>query len=101
MVRLTPNEHRLEMLRMLARRQHDKISNLAFELGVSEITIMRVIHTLSLYYPIYTTQGKGGGVHIVDNFRFGMKYLNDTQFEALAKVISKIGKEDAKIVYYC
>ena len=45
-------------------RRFDTVANLAFEFGVTDRTIRNDILTLSLEYPIYTTKGNGGGIHV-------------------------------------
>ena len=64
-------ERRQEILKILCRRRHETVANLAFELCVSERTIRRDIETLSLSEPIYTQTGRyGGGVYITGNGTF-------------------------------
>ena len=61
-------ERRTEIMRVLYRRRHEKISNLAEEFGVSVRTILRDIEVLSATEPIYTQCGRYyGGVYIMDN----------------------------------
>lgn len=88
--RVSASERRIELLDVLVERRHDNINNLAFEFGVSTATIMRDIQTLSLSYPIYTTQGNGGGVHVVDGYRGKRKYLNEMESSLLEKLASKL-----------
>lgn len=91
---MSASERRMELLDVLVERRHDNINNLAFEFGVSTATIMRDIQTLSLSYPIYTTQGNGGGVHVVDGYRGGRKYLTETESDLLEKLASKLTGTD-------
>lgn len=79
-------------------RRHDAVENLAFEFNVSERTIRRDIELLSLDYPIYTTQGNGGGVHIIDDCITGRKLMSYKQEELLQKLVSTLGSEDAEIM---
>lgn len=67
-------ERRSEIIRLLSRRRHEKIENLAFEFGVSEKTIRRDIEALSLSAPIYTQAGRyGGGVYMMDGYSVNKK----------------------------
>ena len=77
---MTASERRNAILEDLCMRRYEKVSNLAFQFGVSEKTIRRDILTLSLEYPIYTAQGNGGGIYVDKNFRLGRVYLNDIIF---------------------
>ena len=68
---MNANERRRQILEVLCERRFDTISNLMFEFSVSRATIKRDIQELTLSYPIYTTLGNGGGVHVVDGYRIG------------------------------
>ena len=50
-------ERRAEIMRILCRRRHETISNLAEEFGVSTRTIQRDVEVLSITEPIYTQYG--------------------------------------------
>jgi len=83
---LTANDRRMQLLDIMRQRRHGKINDIAVELGVSRYTIMRDIGWLTCSYPIYTTTGNGGGVHIVDGYHLGMKYMTDKQALLLEKL---------------
>ncbi len=81
-------ERRRMIMRVLCRRGHDTIANLAAEFGVSERTIRRDIETLSLSEPVYTQQGRyGGGVYVVNGHRLDQQYMNPLQTQVIEKVI--------------
>lgn len=62
-------ERRHAILRVLCRRRHETLANLAAEFGVSERTIRRDIEILSLTEPLYTQPGRyGGGVYVTDGY---------------------------------
>lgn len=65
---MTAKERRKAILEVLCTRRHETRENLAFEFGVSKRTIEYDIMYLSLEYPVYTTQGNGGGIHIMDGY---------------------------------
>lgn len=88
-------ERRQEILTVMNARRHDTMSNLAFEYGVSEKTVRRDIELLCIDYPIYTTQGNGGGVHVVDGCNAGRKCLTNKQEELLQKLLPDLSGEDA------
>ncbi len=87
-------ERRQEILEVLCERRQESVCNLANEFGVSERTIRRDLELLTLSYPIYTTQGNGGGVHVTDGYRLGKKYLSDKQTELLERIATRLGGED-------
>lgn len=75
-------------MRILCRRRHETISNLAEEFGVSERTILRDIETLSLTEPIYTQCGRyGGGVYVDDGYKPDRMYMRSDELEILNKLL--------------
>mgnify|MGYP000807110830 CR=1 FL=1 len=95
---MTASERRKEILEVLSLRRVEQINNLAFQFGVSEKTIRRDILTLSLEYPIYTTKGNGGGIHVDENYRLGKSYLKDEQQELLQRLLSDLAGKDAEVM---
>ena len=77
-------ERRNAIMKILCRRRHETIMNLASEFGVSRRTIERDILVLSCSYPIVTVQGAAGGVRAMDGWYVTRRYLNDDQ-EALLR----------------
>jgi len=63
-------ERRIELIKVLYRREYETINNLAFEFGVSNRTIRRDIDELSRMIPIYTKPGRyGGGIYIIKDIK--------------------------------
>lgn len=100
-------ERRAALLKVLCRRRHETISNLAVEFGVSERTIRRDIETLGLTEPIYTQPGRyGGGVYVTENYYMDRMYLGEPEIALLAKILrhTKLGQpyaltnEDVRIM---
>ena len=91
---MNANERRRQILEVLCERRFDTISNLMFEFSVSRATIKRDIQELTLSYPIYTTLGNGGGVHVVDGYRIGKQYLTKEQKDLLEKIATSKTGED-------
>ena len=77
--RVTAEERRRAILEVICARRHETRENLAFEFGVSKRTIEYDVLRLSQSYPIYTTQGTGGGIHVMDGYRLDGKYLTDIE----------------------
>ena len=92
-------ERRLTILHILCERRKETLDNLAFELSVCRNTIQRDIEALSLSFPIYTSQGNGGGVYVVDGFRLGMKYLTDDQCELLERLLEMSEGKDKEVLH--
>ena len=93
---MTANDRRMQILEVLCERRHESVGNLAFEFVVSNSTIRNDIQILSCSYPIYTTQGNGGGVHVVDGYRIGKQYLTKEQKDLLEKIATRLTGEDFK-----
>ena len=93
-------ERRRAIMEVLCVRRHETRGNLAFEFGVSKRTIEYDVQSLSLDYPIYTTQGKGGGIHVVEGFELKQKkgYLTDKKSSVLERLSSQLGGEDGRVV---
>ena len=80
-------ERRAEIMRILCRRRHETISNLAREFGVSTRTILRDIEALSMTEPIYTQCGRyGGGVFVTDEYVMSRMYMTEAELSVLRKV---------------
>ncbi len=92
---MTAYERRTKLFETMCERRHDTISNLAFEFNVSERTIRYDIEKLTCYYPIYTTQGTGGGVHIVDGYRYGFRYLANEEIKFLESIVAQLDVDKA------
>ena len=92
---MTASERRRAIIKDLSVRRHEKISNLAFQYHVSRRTVEYDIYWLSLEYPIYTTKGTGGDVHVIDGARIDLREkLNPEQYELLVKLsLSLTGKD--------
>lgn len=88
-------ERRTEIMRVLCRRRHETISNLADEFGVSIRTILRDIEVLSVTEPIYTQCGRyGGGVYVTDDYSMTRTYMTERELNLLHK-LSKMADEKA------
>jgi len=88
-------DRRQALLEIMCERRHDKIDNHAFEMGVERRTIRRDIELLSISYPIYTTKGTGGGVHIVDGYRYGFRYMTKEETIFLESIAIKLDNDKA------
>ena len=91
-------ERRQMILQFLCERRSELAENLAVEFGVTTRTIYKDIEILAYSYPIYTVQGVGGGIRIMDGFRLGMKYLTDKQYEILYQISERLDGEEKVLV---
>ena len=91
-------ERRQMILQALCERRSELAENLAVEFGVTTRTIYSDIEILAYSYPIYTVQGVGGGIRIMDGFRLGMKYLTDKQYEILYQISERLDGEEKVVV---
>lgn len=81
------SERRAAIMKLLCRRRHDTVKNLAAEFRVSERTIRRDIDALSLHEPIYTQSGRyGGGVYVTDNYSMERMYFSWEETALLHKI---------------
>ena len=84
-------DRRKEIMRILCKRRHEKISNLAFEFNVDYRTMRRDIEALSLTEPIYTKTGRyGGGVYVMDGYYIDRIYMSDKEIQVLTKIESAL-----------
>ena len=96
---MTTVERRKSIIRALNVRRYEKIDNLAFEFYVSRRTIINDIMLLSTEYPIYTTKGRGGGVHVVEGSKiFVFDKLNAEEFALLQKLSLRLTVKDLIII---
>ena len=90
-------ERRMKILSLLNARRSETAANLAFVFQVNVCTIYRDIEALS-DYPIYTVQGKGGGIYMLDGCSAGREYLSEAQAGVLTRAIELLNPDDQVIV---
>lgn len=91
-------DRRQAMLELLSDRRQETVANLMAEFGVSRCTVLRDIDALSCSAPIYTVQGNGGGVRVVDGYYYGRRYLTRKQASTLRKIAPGLQPEQRKEV---
>ena len=88
------SERRNAIMRILCRRRHETVSNIASEFGVSERTIRRDIEILSLSEPIYTQSGRyGGGIYVTENYNIDGMYFTDQEATVFMKLMKYINEK--------
>lgn len=86
-------ERRYEIMKLLCRRRHETIKNLAFELGVSVRTVQRDIEILSRFEPIYTQTGKyNGGIYVMEGYSMERMYMTTAEINVLQKLCIEADK---------
>lgn len=90
-------ERRYEIMKLLCRRRHDTICNLASEFGVSTRTIQRDIEILSTTEPIFTLPGKHGGIYVVEGYSIDRMYMTKAELDVLQKLYIA-ADENAKLL---
>ena len=90
---MTADERRRAIWEAIRVRRHDKIQNLAFEIGVRRRTIEYDVARLSLHYPVYTTKGTGGGVHVADWYKPDQKHLSKKEQRFLEQIGNTLSGE--------
>ena len=91
---MTAADRRRAILEALSSDKFTTRANLAFEFGVSKRTIEYDVVRLSQSYPIYTTKGTGGGIHVMDGYRLDEKYLSEPERSFLERVGGMLSGED-------
>ena len=90
-------ERRLAIYKLLCRRRHETIENIASEFAVSERTVRRDIEILSLSEPIYTVAGRyGGGVYVVEDYYSDNLYITQEEEQVLGSIYEFLDKIDAQ-----
>lgn len=95
---IATTDRRMQLLDILLERRNVKISMLVVELNVSRSTIIRDIRILSCSYPITTTTGPSGGVHMASWYKLGMRYLTNDQRALLERLLKKLSGDDFTIM---
>lgn len=87
-------ERRAALIKIICRRGHETIPNLAREFGTSERTILRDIEVLSLTEPIYTKTGRYlGGVYIMNGYSPYKLYLKDNEINLIRKIVEEAERD--------
>ena len=95
---LSALQRQYEILTILFERRFETAPNLAFEFSVCKNTIYNDIGLLSLSFPIYTIQGNGGGIFVMDGAKLGRKYLTEKQMSLLTKLMSQLTGDELQVM---
>ena len=95
---MTAADRRLEIISILVVSGHTTSKELAQEFGVTRRTILHDVSVLSYRYPVYTKQGEGGGIFIMDSYKPYNNTLTPVEQERLKKMYDAAEGEDKKIL---
>ncbi len=85
---MTAQERRIEILDYLSANRKATAPELAEHFHVKRLTILRDIDELSrLGYPVYTVQGNGGGIKVMEGCELHRRNLKQKEEEALRKIL--------------
>ena len=95
----TAFERRIEMLYLLSRYKKSSFVELANLYEVSTRTIYADIVFLSRYAPIYTKNGKNGGVFLMNEYRNDLNlHLSKDEEELLEKLAANLNGRNAQLL---
>lgn len=86
------------ILNELMCRRYETVQNFAAEFDVSERTIRRDIDILSHDYPIYTEQGRGGGIRVKDGFYTERRWLTVSEESLLRRLSLELSPDDKRLM---
>ena len=92
------SERRILIIQRVCECRHISMVQLSMEFQVSHRTIENDIQMLSRLFPIYTTSGIYGGVHVVEGYRLGTKYLSEQQCVLLEKLSKSLSGEELVLI---
>lgn len=90
--------HRLlGMTYYMLNHKHSTADDLAEKFGVSTRTIYRDVETLcEAGLPLYTTQGTGGGIHLMESYRMDCNTLTETEFQNVLRTLEGTRRVDPR-----
>ena len=92
----SPIERRQMILEYLSDNRQSSHREMADRFGVSKNTIVNDIAELTLFAPIDTIAGNGGGIRVADGWYISRRYLHDDQEELLRRLLPGLQPEDQK-----
>ena len=99
MGKLSANERRAEIMRILESRREEKMSNLAFYFNVTRKTICTDVEILMTSYPIETVQGRYGCVRLMDGYFMYQGFLSEEQQQTLIEIFPKLDKQQSDVIF--
>lgn len=98
MSKLSANERRAEIMRILESRRQEKMINLAHKFNVTRKTICTDIEILMASYPVKTVKGRYGCVKLEDGYAMYKNFLSDEQQEVLIEIIPLLNRRQFEVI---
>lgn len=95
---MNATDRRMEIISILVVSGNVTAGELAQEFGVTRRTILNDVVALTYGYPIYTKQGAGGGIFIMDGYKPYNNTLTPLEQERLKKMYHMAEGQDKKIL---
>jgi len=89
----------MDIINILICKRRCNYEEFALEFNVSITTIKQDINELSLTYPIYTTQGRNGGINISDGFVISGTVLKRKDIITLIKGLNHLKDENEEYIH--
>lgn len=96
--KLCVSERRTKILEYLSLQKKSTRFELASRFSVSTDTIERDVKYLSSIAPIYTVNGKGGGIYISSDYQCPKSYLTEAEEKFLYGLMLILSDEDKRII---
>ena len=95
---MTVSERRKKILDYITYRRKVTYKEIAEEFSVSLNTATRDVMFISQYIPVYTKQGKGGGVYMMPKYRASKYYLSAKEEILLCELLERVSDDEKKIL---
>ena len=89
-------ERRQQIIEYLNGNRSTTLEELTALFQVSKRTIRYDLEILSCSYPIYSVQGKGGGIRVADGWYLSRSYLSEPQEAFLRSLLPGLQPEDTE-----
>lgn len=87
-------DRQMDIINCLAAGERIKCRDLAIEMNVSVKTVKKDISELSIYYPITTYSGRGGGVELSKGYTINGFLMKKSYVELICGALLEMEKQD-------
>lgn len=98
MNKLSANERRAEIMRILECHRQEKMHNLAYLFNVTRKTICTDIEILMASFPIETVQGRYGCVKLKDGYAMYQSFLSEEEQVTLLEIFPTLSDKHSKVI---
>ena len=96
--RLDTIDRRTKILEFLIQNKKTTMEELSKKFNVCVNTIVNDLYSIGRIAPIYTKQGKGGGIYIMPEYQSNKNYLTDIEESILYGLMQGVDKEEKRIL---